>query len=169
MKAKVFHVITKLELGGAQKVTLMMLERFPRDRFELGLVTGPEGILVESATRIPSLSVFWIPNFVREVSPVQDLLALFKLWRVFRRERPDIVHTHTAKAGILGRVAARLAGVPIIFHTYHGFGFNDFQRPAIRNFYISMERLTARITTKHFPRDATSGATATCWITPTRR
>jgi glycosyltransferase involved in cell wall biosynthesis len=148
MKTKVFHVITKLELGGAQKVTLMMLERFPRDRYEVGLVTGPEGILVERANRIPFLSRFWIPNFVREVRPIQDLQALFQLWRVFRRERPNIVHTHTAKAGILGRLAARLAGVPIIFHTYHGFGFNDFQRRIVRNFYISLERIIGRVTTQ---------------------
>jgi glycosyltransferase involved in cell wall biosynthesis len=148
MKAKVFHVITKLELGGAQKVTLMMLERLPRDRYEVGLVTGPEGILVESANRIPFLSHFWIPNFVREVRPIQDLLALFELWRVFRRERPNIVHTHTAKAGILGRLAARLAGVPIIFHTYHGFGFNDFQKRIVRTFYIWLERITGKMTTQ---------------------
>jgi glycosyltransferase involved in cell wall biosynthesis len=148
MKTKVFHVITKLELGGAQKVTLMMLERLPRDRYEVGIVTGPEGILVEQANRIPLLSHFWIPNFVREVRPIQDLRALFQLWRVFRRERPNIVHTHTAKAGILGRLAARLAGVPIIFHTYHGFGFNDFQRRIVRNFYISLERITGKVTTQ---------------------
>src|SRR5712691_6911849 len=148
MKTKVFHVITKLELGGAQKVTLMMLERLPRDRYEVGLVTGPEGILVDWANRIPSLSRFWIPSFVREVRPIQDLLALVQLWRIFRRERPNIVHTHTAKAGILGRLAARLAGVPIIFHTYHGFGFNDFQRHIVKSFYIWLERITGRVTTQ---------------------
>ena len=148
MKAKVFHVITKLELGGAQKVTLMMLERLPRDRYDLGLVTGPKGILVDQANHIASLSCFWIPNFVREVRPIQDVVALFQLWRVFRRERPNIVHTHTAKAGILGRLAARLAGVPIIFHTYHGFGFNDFQRRIVRAFYIWLERIVGKVTTQ---------------------
>ena len=150
MKAKVFHVITKLELGGAQKVTLMTLERLPRDRYELGLITGPEGLLVDWANRIPSLTRVWNPFLVREVQPVKDTLALFKLWRLFRRERPQIVHTHSAKAGIIGRWAAKLAGVPLIFHTAHGFGFNDFQRPAVRNFYVAMERLTGKITTKLF-------------------
>src|SRR5689334_5854910 len=148
MKVKVFHVITKLELGGAQKVTLMMLERLPRDRYELGLVTGPEGILVDWANRIPSLNRFWIPTLVREVNPIRDFLTLLNMWRVFKRERPQIVHTHCAKAGILGRLAARLAGVPIIFHTYHGFGFNDFQKRIVRTFYIWLERLTGRVTTK---------------------
>ena len=132
MRRKIFHVITKLELGGAQKVTLMTLERLPRDRYELGLITGPEGILVNWANQIPDLTRFWIPNFVREVRPIQDSITLLKLWNLFRRERPHIVHTHSSKAGILGRLAARLAGVPVIFHTYHGFGFNDFQPRLIK-------------------------------------
>ena len=145
-KRKIFHVITKLELGGAQKVTLMTLERLPRDRYELGLITGPEGILVNWANQIPELTRFWIPNLVREVRPIQDSITLLKLWNLFRRERPHIVHTHSSKAGILGRLAARLAGVPIIFHTYHGFGFNDFQPQLIKTFYIWLERLIAKVT-----------------------
>src|SRR5262245_11880037 len=148
VKAKVFHVITKLELGGAQKVTLMTLERLPRDRYDLALVTGPEGLLVDWANRIPDLSCVWIPDLIREVRPVEDVRAFFSMWRLFRRERPQVVHTHSSKAGILGRWAARLAGVPFIFHTAHGFGFNDFQRPAVRKFYVWLERVTTRITTK---------------------
>jgi glycosyltransferase involved in cell wall biosynthesis len=150
MRTKVFHVITKLELGGAQKVTLMTLERLPRDRYELVLATGPEGLLVDWANRIPDLRRIWIPSMVREIRPIQDVLAMIKLWRLFRKERPKVVHTHTSKAGIIGRWAAKLAGVPFIFHTAHGFGFNDFQRPAVRNIYIALERITAKITTKLF-------------------
>jgi glycosyltransferase involved in cell wall biosynthesis len=148
VRAKVFHVITKLELGGAQKVTLMTLERLPREQYQLGLATGPEGLLVDWANQIPDIQRVWIPSLIREVRPVQDLLAFLGLWRLFRRERPDIVHTHSSKAGILGRWAARLAGVPVIFHTAHGFGFNDFQRPLVRNVYVWLERVTSRITTK---------------------
>jgi glycosyltransferase involved in cell wall biosynthesis len=150
IRSKVFHVITKLELGGAQKVTLMTLERLPRDRYEVGLVTGPEGLLVEWANRIPALTRVWNPWLVREVQPIKDAIAFLKLWRLFRDERPQIVHTHSAKAGIIGRWAAKLAGVPLIFHTAHGFGFNDFQRPMVRNFYVSLERITGKITTKLF-------------------
>jgi glycosyltransferase involved in cell wall biosynthesis len=148
MKPKIFHVITKLELGGAQKVTLMTLERLPRDRYELALVTNPEGLLVDWANRIPGLKRFWIPSLIREVQPVQDFLTLISLWRLFRKERPDVVHTHSSKAGILGRWAARFAGVPSIFHTAHGFGFNDFQRPLVRKIYIWLERITGQISTK---------------------
>jgi glycosyltransferase involved in cell wall biosynthesis len=149
MKAKVFHVITHLELGGAQKITLMTLERLPRERYELGLVSGPQGLLIDWANRIPAVTRIWVPSLVREVRPFKDIVALFKMWTLFRRERPMLVHTHCPKAGILGRWAARLAGVPFIFHTAHGFGFNDFQRPLIRNFYVWIERLTSKITTEH--------------------
>jgi glycosyltransferase involved in cell wall biosynthesis len=148
MKTKVFHVITKLELGGAQKVTLMTLERLPRDRYEVGLASGPEGLLVDWANRIPDLKRVWLPSLVREVRPLQDLTAFFTLVRLFRREKPQVVHTHSAKAGILGRWAAKFAGVPFIFHTAHGFGFNDTQRPAVKGFYVWLERLTAKITTR---------------------
>ena len=148
MKKKVIHVITKLELGGAQKVTLMTLERLPRDRYELALVTGPDGLLVEWANRIPDLTRVWMPALVRELRPIEDTIAFFALWRLFRNERPHVVHTNSSKAGILGRWAARLAGVPVIFHTAHGFGFNDFQRPIVRSFYTWLERMTTSITTR---------------------
>ena len=149
MKAKVFHVITHLELGGAQKITLMTLERLPRELYELGLVSGPEGLLVDWANRLPAVTRVWVPHLVREVRPIKDILALIQMWRVFRRERPILVHTHCPKAGILGRWAAKLAGVPFIFHTSHGFGFNDFQNPLVRQFYVWLERITSKITTAH--------------------
>jgi glycosyltransferase involved in cell wall biosynthesis len=148
MKKKVFHVITKLELGGAQEVTLMTLERLPRDRYQLGLVSGPEGLLVERATNIADVKKFWLASLVREVRPHKDLLSFLKLWTLFRRERPDVVHTHSSKAGILGRWAARLAGVPVIFHTVHGFSFHDYQPPIVRKIYLWLERVTTKITTK---------------------
>ena len=86
MKTKVFHVITKLELGGAQKVTLMTLERLPRDRYDVGLASGPEGLLVDWANRIPDLKRVWLPSLVREVRPLQDIIAFLTLLRLFRRE-----------------------------------------------------------------------------------
>jgi glycosyltransferase involved in cell wall biosynthesis len=145
---KVFHVITKLELGGAQKVVLMTLDRLPADEYERALVTGTEGLLVESATQITGLRTLWIQPLVREIHPVKDVAAFFKLWQTFRRERPDVVHTHSSKAGILARWAAKLARVPVIFHTVHGFSFNDFQRPIVRGTYQWLERVTARVTDK---------------------
>jgi glycosyltransferase involved in cell wall biosynthesis len=148
VKKKVFHVITKLELGGAQEVTLMTLERLPRDRYQLALVSGPEGLLVSRATSISDVSKFWLDSLVREVRPHKDFISLLKLWALFRREKPAVVHTHSSKAGILGRWAAKLAGVPVIFHTVHGFSFHDYQPPLVRGVYLWLERMTTKITTK---------------------
>jgi len=145
-RTKVFHVISKLELGGAQKVTLMTMERLPKDQYEVALVSGPAGLLCERAENIPGVDCWWIRNLVRQIHPRKDLSAFLELWSIFRQERPDIVHTHSSKAGILGRWAAWLARVPAIYHTAHGFGFNDFQHPLVRNFYIWLERLTRRVT-----------------------
>ncbi len=147
-KRKIFHVITKLELGGAQKNTLVTLELLPREEYELGLISGCDGAMDDDATRIPDVDVFWIPALVREIRPWKDIRALWELYSVMRREGPDIVHTHSSKAGILGRWAAWLAGVPIIIHTAHGFGFNDQQPPLVRRLYILLERITKPITAR---------------------
>ena len=147
-RRKVFHVITKLELGGAQKVTLMTLERLPRDLYQLGLVTGTEDLLDEQAEGIPDLEVFHIPSLDRNIHPLKDARALIALYQLFRQETPDIVHTHSSKAGILGRWAAWLAGVPVIYHTAHGFGFNEDQHPLRKHFFVWLERRTKKITTQ---------------------
>jgi hypothetical protein len=145
VKTKIFHIITKLELGGAQKVVLMTLERLPSDRYDRALVTGTEGLLVDDALQLPGVRVLWVRSLVREIRPLKDILAFISLWRLFRRERPGIVHTHSSKAGILARWAARFAGVPVVFHTIHGFSFNDFQHPVVRRTYQWLERVTAGI------------------------
>lgn len=147
-RQRVFHVVTKLELGGAQKVALGTLDRLSPERYERGLVSGPEGLLCDAAERLEGVECYWIPTLVREISPWNDLRAFVGLWRLFRRTKPDIVHTHSSKAGILGRWAAWMAGVPCIFHTAHGFGFHDYQKPAVRAFFVWIERVTRPITTK---------------------
>ncbi|MBD3347275.1 MAG: glycosyltransferase, partial [Chitinivibrionales bacterium] len=89
----------------------------------------------------------FVPSLKREISPVWDLIALIKLYQLLRRLKPDIVHTHSSKAGILGRWAAFLARTPVIIHTFHGFGFNDFQKPAKKALLVLSERITALVTT----------------------
>jgi len=145
---KVFHVITKLELGGAQKVTLSTVELLPKGPYQVGLASGPQGMLREHAESIPEIELFWIPSLVREIRPLKDIRAFLDLYRLFVREKPEIVHTHSSKAGILGRWAAWFAGVPNIFHTAHGFGFNDYQGKAAQLLYVWLERISARITTQ---------------------
>jgi glycosyltransferase involved in cell wall biosynthesis len=146
--ARVCHVITLLELGGAQQNTLYTLAHLDRERFEPMLVSGKGGLLDPEAERIPSLHRVFLPQLVRPADPAQDAQALFALFRVFREWRPDIVHTHSSKAGILGRWAAHLAGVPVIVHTVHGFGFHSGQPARERRLFRWLEAATSRITTR---------------------
>ncbi len=143
----VCHVITKLELGGAQEVALYAASHLDRRRFLAVLVTGPGGLLTDEARSVPHLDLRIISHLRREIQPLHDLLALIELVRSFRALRPAIVHTHSSKAGILGRWAAWLAGVPVVIHTIHGYGITPSQAPLVRWLLVLVERLTGWVTT----------------------
>jgi glycosyltransferase involved in cell wall biosynthesis len=145
-KIKVIHVITMLEMGGAQGNTLFTIGHLDRSRFDVGLVCGPGGILDEEARRITGLHLHFIAALVRPVHPIKDLLALIALIKILRQEKPDIVHTHSSKAGILGRLAAKAANVPVIVHSIHGFGFNPYQNSFVRRLFVFLEKRIARFT-----------------------
>ncbi|HXI02191.1 MAG TPA: glycosyltransferase family 4 protein, partial [Candidatus Saccharimonadales bacterium] len=115
-------------------------------RFEPLLVTGSEGVLVEEAQR-SGVKTYLLDSLVRPVSPVRDLRAGAALVSLLRRERPAIVHTHSSKAGILGRLAAAAAGVPVIVHSVHGWGFHPGQSRAAYRLFVAAERLASRTTT----------------------
>ncbi len=144
-KIKVLHVITRMIVGGAQENTLFTMERLGKDdRFEALLATGPalgpEGSLIGELEKKGVRSVL-IPELRREVNPFLDVIALVKLYRLLRRGRFSVVHTHSAKAGILGRAAARLAGTPVIVHTVHGLPFHPYQNRLLNFLYFRMELL----------------------------
>lgn len=145
----VLHVITRLIVGGAQENTLYTAARLDSQRYRLEVISGPqtgsEGSLIEEAQAqgIP-LEIF--PDLLRQVSPLHDLRALAALTRHMGRENYAIVHTHSSKAGILGRLAARRAGTPAIVHTVHGWSFHDYMPPPTRRLYILLERWMARFT-----------------------
>lgn len=144
---KVCHIITKLELGGAQKITLRTMAHLDRSKFIPVLIVGGEvGELDADAARIVGTELYRIPSLVRAIHPIQDVKALFSLTRLLGNIRPMIVHTHSSKAGILGRWAARLAGVPVIVHSVHGFGFTPTQHPVFKRFLILLERWSSTVT-----------------------
>ncbi len=145
-RIRVVHIITMLELGGAQEITLHQLGHLDRERYEPVLVAGPGGILDQAARELPGVRVHFVPRLVRPIRPWKDLGALFDLKRILLEEAPDIVHTHSSKAGILGRWAARLAGVPVVLHSIHGFGFNDHQSWPVRQAFVLAERAAGRVT-----------------------
>lgn len=147
-KIKVIHIITKLELGGAQGNTLYTVENLNRDQFEVVLISGTGGILDEKAKKIPDTKTFFIKDLIRSINPIKDVSAFCELLKILRQEKPDIVHTHSSKAGIIGRWAAYFAKVPSIIHTFHGFGFNPYQKLPVRWMFVFSEQITAPITHK---------------------
>jgi len=148
-RARVVHVITMLEWGGAQENTLHTVERLDPGRFDRVLLAGRGGILDDRAARIRGVRVLFVDDLVREVSPVRDAKAYLSLKGILRAERlggggaPLVVHTHSSKAGILGRAAAHAAGADAIVHSIHGFGFHDGQAVSVRALFVGLERLAS--------------------------
>ena len=146
---RILHVITRLIHGGAQRNTMMCASEQARRGHQVTLVTGPEagpeGSLLEEAARDPYRLVV-LPDLVRDPSPGKDLRAFLALWRLLGSEPFDVVHTHTSKAGILGRWAARLRGIPAIIHTPHGHVFHGYFSSWRTRIFREAERATARVT-----------------------
>lgn len=150
-KIRVLHVITRLIIGGAQENTMLTAALLDKQRFQVEVISGPqtglEGSLIDEVRR-RGIPLTILPDLVRQISPIHDLKALFRLTRLARQGCYDIVHTHSSKAGILGRWAGWMAGIPIIVHTVHGWGHHDRQHPLMRHFLVLLERATQRITDK---------------------
>jgi len=150
---RVIHVITRLVVGGAQENTIAtVLGLREKSGVNVSLISGPtagaEGSLESVFINLPELFTV-LPELVRPVHPLKDLLTLKKLEQIFRGQKPDIVHTHSGKAGILGRLAAGRAGVPVVIHTIHGPSFGNFQDAGSNFIFRAAEKKAARATT-HF-------------------
>jgi len=150
---RVTHIITRLVVGGAQENTVasvLGLRQKPGVEVHLisGPTTGPEGSLESEFAGTPEIFTR-VPELVRPIHPLKDWLALRRLEKILREQKPDIVHTHSGKAGILGRLAARRAGVPVILHHIHGPSFGPFQGLPANWIFTAAERYAAGVTT-HF-------------------
>ncbi len=157
-KIKVAHIITRFDQGGSAENTFLTVRGLDKNRYDVILVRG---LSLESKMngaeqkvvneRLADLSrygvrVFTVPELVRRVDPVCDAGALVSLISIIRRERPTIVHTHTSKAGLLGRLAAFLCRVPVIVHTLHGHVFWGYFTSWKTKFFIFLERVFALLT-----------------------
>lgn len=150
---KVAHIITRLVVGGAQEntiATVLGLRAKPDVDVRLisGPTYGPEGSLENRVNQLPGLLTV-TPHLIRPVHPLHDLEAYNDLVRLLGEMRPDIVHTHSGKAGIIGRYAARRAGVPVIIHHIHGPSFGPFQGDLANAIFTTAEQRAGRFT-RHF-------------------
>jgi glycosyltransferase involved in cell wall biosynthesis len=149
---RVVHVIARMNVGGPAQIVATLLERMDPEMFDQRLIAGTVGPGEEDwfALRDPGLMddprIVRIPTFGRSIDPLRDLQTLRTLTRALREFAPDIVNTHTAKAGLLGRLAARRAGVPRVVHTFHGHTLHGYFPTAISMIFVRLERALARRT-----------------------
>lgn len=140
-KLKIVYVVTRMIIGGAQETAKATAEHFHQRGDEVLLVTGTEaGREGQFEVDAPTLDM---PSMVRRLSPRQDAKTFVELVKLFRRLKPDIVHARTAKARFLAPLAARVASVPVVVQTIHGFSFNN-EIDKKRALYIALERFVAR-------------------------
>jgi len=144
---RIAHVITRLILGGAQENTVLTCEDLVREFHDdvllvTGPALGPEGTLMDRA-RAGGVPMEVVAPLRRPIHPLRDLASYFRIKRILTDFQPDVVHTHSAKAGILGRMAARRLGVPAIVHGVHGAPFHPYQGRGARAFFRACERWAA--------------------------
>ena len=152
---KIVHIITRLILGGAQENTLITCKVLAERGHDVTLITGPaigpEGELFNQ-TKGQKYKVITVKNMIRAINPGKDLLSYVEIKKLLKELKPDVVHTHSAKAGILGRFAAQsLKGkwaenLPAVVHTIHGLAFHPYQGEMLNKFYIAVEKAAAKRT-----------------------
>jgi UDP-GlcNAc:undecaprenyl-phosphate GlcNAc-1-phosphate transferase len=149
---RVVHIITRLILGGAQENTIYTAIGQHRDpRFDVTLLCGideaGEGNMFGEVNRA-GLKTVVLPSLLREIRPLTDIKAVFDVYRFLKKGSFAIVHTHSSKAGIVGRMAAWLARAPVVVHTLHGLAFHEYQAAWRNRLYVVLERLCAPFTTR---------------------
>jgi glycosyltransferase involved in cell wall biosynthesis len=147
-RIKVLHVITRLSVGGAPQNLLAIAGGLDGNRYEVSVVCGTgdpsEGSLMDRASSM-GIPVRVVRGLQREIAPLKDALTFWRLLRLIRGGRYQIVHTHISKAGVLGRLAARAAGVPVIVHTYHGDVFRSYFSPLKSRALLAFEQAAAAV------------------------
>ena len=146
-KIKVAHIIARMITGGADENTLFTMEGLDKNKYEVDLITGEEfdeSILNKVKNNL--FGIIQIKGLKWKLNFLHDPIVLLKLIKLLKRKGYDIVHTHTTKAGILGRIAARISGVPVIVHGLHGSTFQAFNSRLLNWLLFLFERLTGRYT-----------------------
>jgi glycosyltransferase involved in cell wall biosynthesis len=155
---KVLHIITRFDKGGSAQNTFLSLLGLKKKNYQLSLVSGlsSESEMKYEEIRAKEKDIQILesegieftqcPSLLRRINIIKDLRAFFDIWRIIKKYNPLIVHTHSSKAGLIGRLAAKLAGAPIIVHSPHGHVFFGYFGPYKTKLFIILEKLASRIT-----------------------
>ena len=148
-KIKILRIIARLNVGGPAKHVALLEEGLKNERHSSILIYGSldkgEGDMSYLVKKDDIRTIF-IPELVRRLAPLSDFVAFIKIFLIIKKEKPDIVHTHTAKAGTIGRIAAALAGVPVKIHTFHGNIFYGYFNNWLTTFFLWVERMLSHFT-----------------------
>lgn len=150
-KKKILRIIARLNVGGPAIQAISLNRDLNNDEFESTLVYGAVSPGEADITKFPGMEVergILLPGLGRELHPLKDTSTLLTLIKIIRRERPYIIHTHTAKAGAVGRVAGVLCGVPVIIHTFHGHVLHGYFSPLKTFVFKMIEKVLAAFTTR---------------------
>ncbi len=150
-KIKVLNVITLFSVGGATETVVSMADGLIKKGYDVHIATGPnnpaEGSMYETTEKL-GIPVYTFTNLKRAINVFNDLKIIYELTRFIKINKYDIVHTHSSKAGVVGRVASFLAGTPIRIHTIHGLPFHRYEPWYIKYSFMLIEKVTALISTK---------------------
>lgn len=142
-KLKILHIHTLPVISGSGIHTLITMKGLDKAKYEVEFACRPGGPLVDEVTKF-GIPFRPIRHLLQPVEPYNDIAALFELIGLLKKQRYDIVHTHNSKAGFIGRLAAKIAGVPIIVHTIHGFSFHEYENPPRQFLFTILERIAAQ-------------------------
>lgn len=146
MGRKIIHIITRLDKGGSADIVLKLSEELKKRGYDIGILSGltTDPVTdIDGFTKKTGIKIEFIPYLQRNINPLRDIQAFFYLFKFLMREKPLIAHLHTSKAGFIGRIAAKLAGVKCIVYTTHGHIFYGYFRGLKTRLFINMERLAS--------------------------
>jgi len=150
-KVRILHVITRMVKGGAQENTLLTILGLRKKGYHVDLITGPtygaEGE-IETKAKQKGIDLIKVSSLLRNISPLNDIISLIRLYFIIKKGRYHIVHTHTSKAGVVARLAAKLAGVSVIVHTPHGHIFHSYFGWTLTEIFLNLERIFSKFTDK---------------------
>ncbi|PKN78281.1 MAG: hypothetical protein CVU48_08720 [Candidatus Cloacimonetes bacterium HGW-Cloacimonetes-1] len=149
-KIKILHIVTRLNIGGVAFHVIQLAKMFDNDQYESTILFGDVDAHEQDMRYLAdqhNIRLINLPSMGRSINPLEDILCLWKAYRIIRTENPDIVLTHTAKAGVVGRIGAKLAGVKSIIHTFHGTNFTGYFGKLMSSVSMNIERVMAMLCT----------------------